>query len=823
MTQQSFVNAKIDGDRVSLFYRNDAGTLMKRSVAADYISYHPADMEEDFVHYMKEDPRVLGMQREGDFWRVRWRGKFERREACKTMRENGIEVFEGDVNPIRRLISDYGLGIAKPIRLYFDIETDSRVNFVRARKGEARVLSWSAWDEHGNKWVAILSEWSDKAERLLLEHFWKLAAGYDQLVAWSGMVFDFPIMEQRSKKMGAFPVKGIDHWLWLDHHDVFERMNKNSAESGAEKQSLKLQDVGMQLVGHGKDDFDASKTFEAWEDAHRLGHTFDNVMHYGPGHEPTDHCRLVRYNCKDVGLMTEIEAESGYLDLFQTLCEVCGIFGNNYGLFPTQQMDGFMLRLGIERGIHFKTKWYDKEEPDFVQEQFEGAHVVLPSREGIFENVHVGDFASMYPTIIITLNMSPETKLGQFLPTERPEGSCRAPITGVCFSQEKQGILAYAVDEMIRLRKVWKDKRDACAPGTPEWTNADRRSNAYKVAANSFFGAMGNRFSRYYDEQIAESITTTGAWLLKAVLGHGEERGMSVVYGDTDSGMYGNTTREEFAAFVKSCNVDLFPKIVAGTGATRNRIKFDYEKAYKRIVFVKGNNGRPAKKRYVGTYAFYKGVDASADSKPEVKGLEWKRGDTNMMARYLQWDVIQLFHKGLDDRAEFEAAALKWRKHVLDDPLTIEEVKMAASLGKPLEEYKVKKKLDKTDAAQPAHVRVAKMLLERGAEAEEGTRIDFFVLDDPTKQVLPAEDYDGTCDRFYLWEKKVYPPSQRLLEAIFPDTAGMWKEMRAARPKKVREPRKAQMRRDIVAVTPTPGKKQRVKRSAIEGSIKDIP
>jgi DNA polymerase elongation subunit (family B) len=299
-------------------------------------------------------------------------------------------------------------------------------------------------------------------------------------------------------------------------------------------------------------------------------------------------------------------------------------------------------------------------------------------------------------------------------------------------------------------------------------------------------------------------------------LGFGEERGMQVVYGDTDSGMYGNTTREEFAAFVKACNVDLFPRIVASTGADRNHIKFDYEKAFKRIVFVKGNNGKPAKKRYVGTYSFYKGVDATADSKPEIKGLEWKRGDTNLMARLLQWDVVQLFHKGLDVRSAYEAVAVEWKRHVLDDALTVEEVKEAKSLGKPIDDYVVKTKKDGSDSAKPAHVRVAEMLRDRGSEAEEGTRIDYYMKDHPTRTVLPAEDYRDDADRYYLWESKVYPPSQRLLEAIFPEPVGGWKELKKARPKKPRGGR-SQVSEPLVAAASSdrPPRRKRVAEGGI--------
>jgi DNA polymerase elongation subunit (family B) len=776
VTTTAFLNAQLIDNRITLLYRDEAGVLKQKSVAPEWISYHPAKVEDTPTAPIFAKHRdVLGVKQEGDYIRVRWRGKWERRDSCKKLRESGkIPVLEGDLNPIKRLIADKGLGIAKPRRLYFDIETDSRANFAKARQGESRVLSWAAIDEDGNEFTDVLEEWSDEAEKRLLLAFWKLAEKYDQLIAWAGRhgtdTYDFVVMEQRSKRMGASP-KDYGRWLWLDHHDVFERMNKNAAESGAEKQSLKLQDVGMELLGWGKDEFAGNRTYEAW---------LDNGSY-------KSRAELIKYNLQDVRVMVGIEEKSGYIGVFQALCEACSIFPSTYSLFPTVQMDGFMLRLGAERNMHFATKWYDKEEDDFVKEQFEGAYVLHPTRSGIVEDVHVGDFASMYPSMIISWNMSPETKLGYFTPENQPPNSCRCPATGVCFSNVTQGILAFAVAEMLRLRKFWKDKQASFPPGTPEAVDASRRSMAYKVAANSFYGAMGNKYARYFDKAIAESVSTTGGWLIQNTIEQGatERWGIEAIAGDTDSTFVVGTTREHFVEFVDWCNKEFYPKLIASVGVKVNKISFDNEKGYKRIVFLKKNDGTPASKKYVGVFSYYKGMAADENSKPEIKGIEWRRGDANAMARNMQWDIVQIFCKPHYQQLDLYTALVdKWKHHILEEPLSFDEVKISQSVTKPLDDYVQKVKKDGGLSAQPAHVRIAHLLKERGAEIGEGTRVEYFVKDNVNKIVLPAEDYDGECDRFYLWEQKVYSSAQRLLEAIHPGHD--WKSIKKVRPKKER-------------------------------------
>ena len=79
--------------------------------------------------------------------------------------------------------------------------------------------------------------------------------------------FDFPVMKARSIKQGFDNDSDWQwkRWLWLDHLEIFRRMNTMVAESGAEKQSFALENIAQAILGEGKDNFDSSKTWEAWK------------------------------------------------------------------------------------------------------------------------------------------------------------------------------------------------------------------------------------------------------------------------------------------------------------------------------------------------------------------------------------------------------------------------------------------------------------------------------------------------------------------------------------------------------------------------------
>lgn len=758
-----YVNAYVDGPNIVLLHRDEGGKLKKSLSPAEYVTYlRHSDVPEEMRRQFASSTNVRSLKKEGDWLRVGWRDAQVRDMMCRASRGGmrsplaDISTFEGDVHPIRRLLTDTGAKIQKPRRCYFDLETDSRVPF--SRKEEMRILSYAIVDDTGARISNVLEAEENRAEHDLIAEFWAMVAQYDQLIAWNGDNFDFDVLRARSDQMGVRV--NMRNWLYLDHLTLFKRMN--SAESGAEKQSMKLQNIAMATIGEGKDDFDASKTYEAW----------------AAGGESRK--RLLEYNNKDTDLLRKIEAKTGFVDLFNTLADVCRVFPESRGLNPTIQMDGYMLRLGMERGLHFPTKQFREG-----IEQFKGAFVMEPNAKGILRNVHVADFAALYPSIILTWNMSPETKLPVTFSGESilPEGCCFAPLTRQAFRAGANGILPTALRELIRLRKFWNEKKAALPPGTPEWYDADRRSTAYKVAANSFYGVVGSPFSRYFDKAIAESVTQNGVWLIKKTIEAAENKwGMKIVYGDTDSLFAWNATRTQFEEFVKWCNSDLYPELLRSVGCATNEIKLAYEKQFDRIVFC-------GAKRYAGNYVHYKGKDATANSKPEIKGLEFKRGDTAKLARELQATVIDMLMSGQENADQFKGLLDGSLGHILHDELSAEEAVLSKSLTKPLKDYESKLKIDGTNAAELSHVQVAKVLQERGQEVGEGTRIEFFVVDGTPGRpnvVKPGADYgEHDVDRYYLWESLVYPPTKRLLQSAFPDydwTSG-YEKIRPARPR----------------------------------------
>ena len=491
----------MDREDLVLLFRNEAGVLMKKTARAEHVAFFKsADITPHVQSSWDIDPRILAAVVQGDWIRVsfkpgywdrdrpnKWTGKLGmwvayREEVCKEWeRKFKLLSYEGDVTPLRRYISDHGLEIARPRRCYLDLETDSRASFPMVKGGKSRILCWAIVAEDGQKFSGLLNHDDTLDEIRILTELWNVLERFDQVVAWNGDGFDFPVLKARTKEL-QIPVKDVRRWTYLDQMLCFKRNNIMSSSSGDEKQSFRLEAIAQALLGEGKHDVDGSKTWEYW---------------IAGGTERT---KLLEYNIQDTDLLRRVEEKTGYLELHQTLCEVTRVFPDTKSLKPTQQVDGYMLRLGVEESYHFSTKWFgdDKE-----VSQFAGAFVMDPVCDGIEHGVFVADFASLYPSIMITWNLSPDTRLTILEEGGiRDEHECFSPSNRLLTDNTHEGILCKALVSLMGLRAKWKKIKAGCHPGTPEAKDAERRTNAYKTAANSFYGVMGTPYSRYYDRDI---------------------------------------------------------------------------------------------------------------------------------------------------------------------------------------------------------------------------------------------------------------------------------------------------------------------------------
>lgn len=717
--------------------------LMRRNGTLERVDLGPAEYDAFVVSgtAIKSGDYVFRSSEHPGWDRLVFKDYDQRTEA---RHKYGALLFESDISPSKRYLITNDVRLEPPRRAYLDIETDSRVPpREQVEFGEGRIVSWALVDEEGRQVLRVLEEDDNESEGALLHELWSTMGEYDQVAAWFGDTFDFPVIEHRSQKMAKkVKLNWSPYWegrrriLFVDQALCFKRHHM-APESGDDKTSMKLNAVCMALLGEGKHDFDARKTWEAWAAG------------------GAERQRMADYNLQDTALLPKLEAATGYLELQQTLAEVSYTPADSHGLKPMPQVDGVMLRLAFLRGTHLPSK---STEP-VVGEPYEGAFVLKPTKLGVHENVHVCDFVSLYPTVARSLNIGWDTK---------GDLGCTAFGTNVCFGNETESMLAAACRELMAQRDAWKKK----AKADPNDKYAERMNKAYKIACNSIYGVMGSTWSRYYDVEVAESITLGAKALAKATQAFAKEQGLDVIYMDTDSLFVLGCDVEEFKVFVHRCNTEVYPKMLADAGANLafNCIKLDYEKCFSRLVFPLGKDGAGVAKRYFGSYLHYA---FKPKEKPEIRGLEYMRGDGLRFARHMQHEAIMRILRG-DTAVELEEWVVSMRDKVATQKLELEDIVLSKGIGQDLDSYK----------NVTGHVALAREMAAAGEDVGAGSRIPYVIVDgrcSPLK-IVHADKYDGTFDRHWAWNDAIYPATFRVLRGAF-EAERNWKRWFAKRPK----------------------------------------
>lgn len=249
---------------------------------------------------------------------------------------------------------------------------------------------------------------------------------------------------------------------------------------------------------------------------------------------------------------------------------------------------------------------------------------VMDSAPGLYNNVLVLDFKSLYPSIIRTFFIDP---LGLAVPGENPV----AGFLEASFSRENH-ILPGLIEEL------WKARDDA------KHTRNGPLSHAIKIIMNSFYGVLGTTGCRFYSQQLASSITRRGHEIITQSRDWIEEQGYSVIYGDTDSVfvLIGDDVAAEDCATIgqqlmRELNAWWNDQLAQRYHIT-SHLEVEYETHYLRF-FMPTIRGMPtgSKKRYAGL------VQSSDSSEPTliVKGLEAARTDWSPLARDFQRELFR--------------------------------------------------------------------------------------------------------------------------------------------------------------------------------------
>ena len=354
----------------------------------------------------------------------------------------------------------------------------------------------------------------------------------DVITGWNTRFFDMPYLvnrtirildEDHAKKLSPwglvsqrtvttmgreqqyYDITGVSQ---LDYLELFKKFGY----SYGAQESYKLDHIGHVVLGERK------LSFDEFSSLHSLyKHDFQ---------------KFIDYNIKDVQLVDRLEDKMGLITLALTMAYRGGV---NYTdtLGTTLIWDSIIYRDLSKQGVVIPAS------EEKFKSDYPGGYV-KPPQVGLHNWVVSFDLNSLYPNIIVQWNMSPETIVeGERVDIDpdrclagikNPKPEYALSCNGVYFKKDKQGVLPKIIVDYYNERKLVKRKMLDAQQELEKADKSDKQliyaierdiaryenqQMAIKILLNSLYGALGNKYFRYFDLRVAEGITLTGQTVIR--------------------------------------------------------------------------------------------------------------------------------------------------------------------------------------------------------------------------------------------------------------------------------------------------------------------
>jgi DNA polymerase elongation subunit (family B) len=560
----------------------------------------------------------------------------------------------------------------------------------------------------------------------------------DILLGYNTDEFDFDKLRERCQEHGMELKMGR-----LDERMTFQRRGRFSGATvkgrvhldlyafvanvvgmTMQSETLSLDAVAEELLGENKEDMAWNDIKEAWREKENLD-------------------ELASYALRDSELAYKL-GRSLVPQIF-SLSTLTGMVPfdtcrTSYG----QLVENFMIRKAYQQGILVPNR---PTQGTIAARSREGAYVggfVYEPEQGLHENIALFDFRSLYPTIIVSHNISPDV-LDVDGCEEDVEVEVEESDAMYSFCQDERGFIPGILESLVSERYEIKGELPSLEEGSQEYRDRYFRQSALKILSNAFYGYLGYASARWYSRPCAEATTYLGRKYIHDTIDVAEEMGLEVVYGDTDSVFIkGEDVRETSERFQDRVN-DMLPEFM----------ELELEGLFVRGLFTYTDSGRGAKKKY---------ALLDDEGKVKITGFEYVRRDWSQVAKQTQKEVIDQVLEG-----EVEAAVETVKETIerlKKGKVPVEELKIYTTLTKKPENY---------DSKAP-HVEAAKKAMKRDVDISPGDTIDYVVtsgaqsISDRAELTRFAEDYDA---QYYI-DNQIVPVSLRVLK-VFGYTEGQLK------------------------------------------------
>ncbi len=429
--------------------------------------------------------------------------------------------------------------------------------------------------------------------------------------------------------------------------------------------------------------------------------------------------KLAEYNLQDCKLVYDILKKTKIIELSMERASLTGMQLDRLTA-SIASFDSLYIRKARKRNLVSGSNFFKNK-----SEKIKGGFVMTP-KPGIYHNVLVLDFKSLYPSIIKTFNIDPASFI------EKSEKGCITSPNKAYFKNQ-EGILPEIIEELHQAREKAKlEKRELS-------------SYAIKIIMNSFFGVLASPNSRYFDLKIGNAITNFGQEIIKLTSKKIKEEKLEVIYGDTDSIFISTGLSKEKAELLgRGLPIEInkfYEKYVKKDFNRKSFLELEFDKLYLSLIIPRTRdieNDAGAKKRYAGL------IEKNGEEILNIVGLEAIRGDWTEAAQDFQKELLMKVFKKED--------IIKFIRDF------IESVKKGELDKKLIYRKSIRKELKEYTKTTPPHVKAARKL-----DSLDGNIIEYYITlegPEPLQKLKNKLDYD------HYIEKQIQPIAKTILETL---------------------------------------------------------
>ena len=495
-------------------------------------------------------------------------------------------LYESDVPiPTRFLVDQYTDSDEVSVghrKVFFDIEVEVTDGFPDPMKAPNKITSIALYDEITKTYFAYVLDEKKQIQNytkdnqivefftteyeLLTSFFRKYSEIQPTILSgWNSDGFDVPYLYNRSVRVlgkdVATMLSPIGQIYYSEYKKKYTIAGVNQMDylhlyrkfSPIQQSSYRLDYIGEVEVGMKKVEYEGT-----------LNDLYENNLQ-----------KFINYNIRDVQILVELDDKLDFIDIARGIAHIGHVPYEDVHM-SSRYLEGAILVYLKKIGVVAPNK--PPRPKKKLEDKFAGAYVQDPQR-GRHEWVFDLDITSMYPSVIRSLNISPETKIGKvdgwkaedFIKTNHKQTyqikngkgkkigklsevelkdylenqKVSISSNGIMYRTDKQGLIPALLtkwfNERVEMRKLVKKFHEQGDKKKEEYF--DRRQYLQKILLNSLYGVLGLPVFRFYDIDNAEATTLTGQSLIKfskKITNHfynkelGDEKDY-VIYIDTDS------------------------------------------------------------------------------------------------------------------------------------------------------------------------------------------------------------------------------------------------------------------------------------------------